>query len=490
MTLDIDGNVAEASAYTAYGEIMPIAQSSTDPTREKFTGKEMDTEGAVAAGELFVDVAIPLASAGSYIIDANKTVTVSFADGTSRSWEMEANDVTGWDNYVVSLEKSLLLEEEKTIEKLDITIVYYNPFDEDNYYSLFYIVDGLSEKVELNKSKTISLMYTDTEIENAGNTGKYTPEDNLFSFVESDMAPIAGMMLQYFGARYYDPEVGLWMSVDPMDQYWSGYVYCGGNPINRFDPDGMKDKDDDEDEEEKRQAKQREEAEKYAEEKGVSYGEAWMELYEDNGGNDDEDFNPLDWQDVVQSCREAVKNAKPPKSQHVSTFQIEVITTYTVSLTYSLAWEETPMENATVVLSTVSTGSSSATYESWIVDGHVVSKDQDYSVYYNSPSLASLLRKSRHKGSKEGAELTQKATALLGYVPALSGYATIMNSIATLYLYNEESKYESQGGMLLNAASYGFGTLLPRSVGLTGAPAAILNGIFNTPGAALSVFGE
>jgi ribonuclease T1 len=47
-----------------------------------------------------------------------------------------------------------------------------------------------------------------------------------------------GMNLDYFGARYYDPEIGRFISTDPMDQFWDSYSYCGGDPVNNVDPDG------------------------------------------------------------------------------------------------------------------------------------------------------------------------------------------------------------------------------------------------------------
>ena len=49
----------------------------------------------------------------------------------------------------------------------------------------------------------------------------------------------AGMELQYFGARYYDAENGVWTSGDPADQFWNSYSYCGGNPINMIDEFGL-----------------------------------------------------------------------------------------------------------------------------------------------------------------------------------------------------------------------------------------------------------
>ncbi len=45
----------------------------------------------------------------------------------------------------------------------------------------------------------------------------------------------------YFGARYYNSDVSIWLSVDPLsDKYpsMSAYMYCAGNPVMLVDPDG------------------------------------------------------------------------------------------------------------------------------------------------------------------------------------------------------------------------------------------------------------
>jgi RHS repeat-associated protein len=44
--------------------------------------------------------------------------------------------------------------------------------------------------------------------------------------------------LYYFGARYYDPEVGRFISEDPGRDGVNWYGYCDGNPVNYVDPDG------------------------------------------------------------------------------------------------------------------------------------------------------------------------------------------------------------------------------------------------------------
>ncbi|CAM4038461.1 RHS repeat-associated core domain-containing protein [Flavobacterium branchiophilum] len=48
--------------------------------------------------------------------------------------------------------------------------------------------------------------------------------------------------LYYYGARYYDPRISIWASVDPLAEvspHESPYVYCSNNPIMFVDPTGM-----------------------------------------------------------------------------------------------------------------------------------------------------------------------------------------------------------------------------------------------------------
>ncbi len=48
--------------------------------------------------------------------------------------------------------------------------------------------------------------------------------------------------LYYYGARYYDPKVSIWLSVDPLAEKmpsWSPYSFCFNNPMRFVDPDGM-----------------------------------------------------------------------------------------------------------------------------------------------------------------------------------------------------------------------------------------------------------
>ncbi len=53
---------------------------------------------------------------------------------------------------------------------------------------------------------------------------------------------LSGYALQahcyHYGVRYYDPQLGCWMVVDPADEFFSPYVYCHNDPLNFLDPDG------------------------------------------------------------------------------------------------------------------------------------------------------------------------------------------------------------------------------------------------------------
>ena len=67
-------------------------------------------------------------------------------------------------------------------------------------------------------------------------TGKELDEDGVV--VDDDVEVTSGMGLNYFGARYYDPVVGVFLGVDPLMQDWNVYAYTGNNPVNMIDTTG------------------------------------------------------------------------------------------------------------------------------------------------------------------------------------------------------------------------------------------------------------
>jgi RHS repeat-associated protein len=45
--------------------------------------------------------------------------------------------------------------------------------------------------------------------------------------------------LTYFGARFYDPELGIWRAPDAAAQFFNPYGFSGGDPVTSIDPDGL-----------------------------------------------------------------------------------------------------------------------------------------------------------------------------------------------------------------------------------------------------------
>ena len=83
----------------------------------------------------------------------------------------------------------------------------------------------------------LNLPFGETMAEQKSNNGSYeTP----YKFNGKELDEETG--LYYYGARYYDPKVSIWYSVDPLAEKFpnhSPYVYCADNPVNMIDPKGL-----------------------------------------------------------------------------------------------------------------------------------------------------------------------------------------------------------------------------------------------------------
>jgi RHS repeat-associated protein len=77
--------------------------------------------------------------------------------------------------------------------------------------------------------------FGETFVEQRSITSYYTP----YTFSAKERDTETGY--SYFGARYYDADISVWLSVDPMGgkyPYQSGYCYVGWRPIMVIDPNG------------------------------------------------------------------------------------------------------------------------------------------------------------------------------------------------------------------------------------------------------------
>ncbi|GEM_PF-3770226 len=83
----------------------------------------------------------------------------------------------------------------------------------------------------------LNLPFGETMAEQHSQTADY---ENRWKFTGHELDRETG--LYYAGARYYDPKVSIWLSVDPLaEKYsnWNPYNYVMQNPVNLTDPTGM-----------------------------------------------------------------------------------------------------------------------------------------------------------------------------------------------------------------------------------------------------------
>ena len=102
----------------------------------------------------------------------------------------------------------------------------------------YYHYDALGNVVNLTDSSgsTIINYIYDAYGNVLSQTSSYT---NPYQFSTKEYTPETGLL--YFGARYYDPAIGRFVSEDPLglDAGVNLYAYCNNNPISYVDPLGL-----------------------------------------------------------------------------------------------------------------------------------------------------------------------------------------------------------------------------------------------------------
>ena len=78
--------------------------------------------------------------------------------------------------------------------------------------------------------------FGDAIVEEHANTASFSSR---YLFNAKELDPETGRY--YYGARYYDPGLSIWLSVDPLSHKYphlTPYNFVANNPINLIDPDG------------------------------------------------------------------------------------------------------------------------------------------------------------------------------------------------------------------------------------------------------------
>jgi RHS repeat-associated protein len=101
---------------------------------------------------------------------------------------------------------------------------------------LFYFINNLQgTPIKItNQSKAV---ISSISLDEWGNLStSYAGQDSEINFTGKKYDSVMG--LYYFGSRYYDPKLGIFLSEDPAKQLMNPYVYAGNNPLKYVDPNG------------------------------------------------------------------------------------------------------------------------------------------------------------------------------------------------------------------------------------------------------------
>lgn len=167
-----------------------------------------------------------------YIYDANGTKLRKYLYEDNRL--METTDYSGMFIYIDDHLDNILTSEGRM--KFD---------DHDNlFYAEYFIKDHLGN--------VRTVITTDPNFDFLAQQSDYYPfgqeiplsgnSDNQLKYNGKELQDEAKLNWYDYGARFYDPVIGRWHSVDPLaekSRRWSPYTYCMNNPIRFIDPDGM-----------------------------------------------------------------------------------------------------------------------------------------------------------------------------------------------------------------------------------------------------------
>jgi RHS repeat-associated protein len=218
-----DWQLKEATAYLAYGMQKELAIAS-EKSRERFTGKELDEDGkGLSSSDVSFNLYFSVPSGSSITSSKIKVVTAS----KTIEEPFTVAEITSGNLLHLYYDAEMPEEDISTI-RFEATGTFPGKTNGSIWYEL--TPSGLKPE----KGRTLAVTLKEPAIDPTTIAFSETGSSTVLAF---NSAPNT-MSLNYFGKRYYDPEIGAWTSVDPAEETWAAYSYANGNPVMMVDPQG------------------------------------------------------------------------------------------------------------------------------------------------------------------------------------------------------------------------------------------------------------
>ncbi|MHB2149765.1 interleukin-like EMT inducer domain-containing protein [Calditrichota bacterium LG25] len=249
VTVDENGDVKGYNDYYPFGLQMPgrSMNNALSTDMYKYSSKELDEEGLAGYAPFSVRMiskgfldgnAAAIYVNDSYISDSGLyargyTIVVVDENGT-------VVDKAHFDTYSSTAEADAMADFINSVPEGQYVI---GVIKDDGSQSMTEDAYNALASVGCQHSREVGFRYSYAFIGKKGESScgyeAYAPAGQ--GFVDKRIGESQSLAWYYFGARYYDPEIGRWLSVDPLTHKYpsySPYNYVLNNPLKYKDPKG------------------------------------------------------------------------------------------------------------------------------------------------------------------------------------------------------------------------------------------------------------
>jgi hypothetical protein len=189
----------QSMAYDPYGKLISLAdQAAEHTTREQFTGKELDMDGAANS----IDFNVIVRNIQDPYQSRDAWITLYYSDGSNETIPMEASA----DGVAVWLNAAFGFKDGRILSQVRFTCNTSGHTIFDHWY------DCLDQVISGNVHYKITLLNPDNNANPLPVNAAPMTTSSFISIAE-DANPVAfgGMGVEYFGRRYYDPSLTILM---------------------------------------------------------------------------------------------------------------------------------------------------------------------------------------------------------------------------------------------------------------------------------------